>query len=196
MAHPMGQEFHYGGPGFQVVGAVVEAVTGQTWEEAFQARLARPLGMKNSHWTHMTFSEIKPALSETRNPVLQGGMVSTADDYFRFLKMLSGKGRYEGRRILSPTSVAMMMTDQTQAAKINQPGGPSLLPNAHYGLGNWCESWDKKARCTRSSSLGAFATYPWLDQKTGHYGLIFMNRQVDAFAVWPETLAVQAALTK
>ncbi len=194
MAHPRGAEFHYGGPGFQIVGAVVEAVTGKSWEQEFQTRIARPLGMKNSHWTHMQFGPTPP-VAETRNPVLQGGMVSTADDYFRFLTMLSQKGRYGGQRVLSAKSVAMMMTDQTQTAKMNQTGAV-VLQDAHYALGNWCETWDAKARCTRSSSLGAFATYPWLDQKTGRYGLIFMFRTDDAFAVWPEIMAVQAALTK
>lgn len=195
MSTPLGAEFNYGGPGFQVAGAVVEAVTGQAWEDVFQSRIARPLGMKNSHWTHLTFSEPKPPISETRNPVLQGGMVSTADDYVRFLKMLSQKGRFEGRKILSAKSVAAMMVDQTRIVKMNQTGAV-VLKDSHYALGNWCEAWDKKARCTRSSSLGAFATYPWLDQKTGHYGLIFTFRQQDAFAVWPEIQAVQAALTK
>jgi CubicO group peptidase (beta-lactamase class C family) len=193
MAHSRGAEFHYGGPGFQIAGAVVEAVTGNSWENEFQARIARPLGMKNSHWTHMQFGPTPP-VAETRNPVLQGGMVSTADDYFRFLKMLSQKGRYEGRRILSAKSVAVIMTDQTQTAKMNQTGAVVLL-GAHYSLGNWCESWGRKALCNRSSSLGAFATYPWLDRKTGKHGLIFMFRQQDAFAVWPEIQAVQAALT-
>jgi CubicO group peptidase (beta-lactamase class C family) len=195
MAHARGAEFHYGGPGFQLVGAVVEAVTGHTWEEEYQSRIARPLGMKSSHWTHMKFGAPPPPAAETRNPVLQGGLVSTADDYFRFLKMLAQKGRFDGRRILSAKSVAMMMTDQTQSAKMNQTGAV-VLQNAHYSLGNWCETWDAKARCTRSSSLGAFATYPWLDQKTGRYGLIFMFRTEDAFAVWPEIQAVQTALTQ
>jgi CubicO group peptidase (beta-lactamase class C family) len=193
MAHPRGAEFHYGGPGFQVAGAVVEAVTGKTWEEEFQSRIAHPLGMKSSHWTHMQFGPTPP-IDETRNPVLQGGMVSTASDYARFLKMLSHRGRYEGRRILSAKAVAEMMNDQTSKAKMNQTGAV-VLQDAHYSLGSWCEIWDSKGRCSRSSSLGAFATYPWLDQRSGQYGIIFMNRQQDSFAVWPEIQAAQTALT-
>jgi CubicO group peptidase (beta-lactamase class C family) len=195
MAHRPGSEFHYGGPGFQVVGAVVEATTGQRWEEVFQDRIARPLGMKNSFWMHLKLGEITPPVAETRNPILQGGMVSTADDYVRFLKMLNQKGRYAGRRILSANAVAEMMTDQTRDAKMNQTGAV-VLRDAHYSLGNWCEIWDRKGRCTRSSSLGAFATYPWLDLPSGQYGLIFMNRQQDSFAVWPEIQTIQSALTQ
>lgn len=187
-----GAVFNYGGPGFQVAGAVVEAVTGQSWEEVFRSRIARPLGMTDTWWGHLKFGEAIPPAAETRNPVLQGGAIGTADDYIRFLKMLSQKGEYEGRRVLSEQAVLEMMTDQTAAAKM-LPTNAALLENAHYGLGNWCETWDANARCTRSSSIGAFGTYPWVDLPTGRYGLVFINRQADAFAVWPEILAVQAA---
>lgn len=192
LATSPGAVFNYGGPGFQVAGAVVEAVTGQSWAEVFRSRIAAPLGMTGTEWAHLKFGEAIPPAAETRNPVLQGGAIGPADDYVRFLKMLSQKGLYEGRRVLSEKAVAEMMTDQTAGAKI-LPTNAALLENAHYGLGNWCERWDAKARCTRSSSIGAFGTYPWVDLPTGRYGLVFINRQADAFAVWPEILAVQAA---
>lgn len=192
LATTPGVVFNYGGPGFQVAGAVAEAVTGQTWEEVFQSRIARPLGMTGTQWAHLKFGDAIPPAAETRNPVLQGGAIGTADDYVRFVKMLSQKGQYEGRRVLSEKAVAEMMTDQTAAAKM-LPTNAALLEKAHYGLGNWCETWDAKGHCTRSSSIGAFGTYPWVDMPTGRYGLVFINRQTDSFAVWPEVLAVQAA---
>lgn len=189
-----GAVFNYGGPGFQVAGAVVEAVTGQAWEEVFQSRIARPLGMSATVWTHLKLGEATPPAAETRNPLLQGGAISTADDYVRFLEMLAGKGIYKGSRVLSEQAVTEMMRDQTPAAKM-LPTNAALLESAHYGLGNWCETWDVQGRCTRSSSIGAFGTYPWVDLPTGRFGLVFINRQTDAFAVWPEILAVQAEVT-
>ncbi|MFM6853766.1 MAG: serine hydrolase domain-containing protein, partial [Sphingopyxis sp.] len=106
---PPGAQFTYGGPGFQIVGAVVEAVTGQRWAAAFQQRIAQPLGMQSMQWTHLQFGAPTPPAAQTRNPVLQGGAVSTAEDYRRFLAMLAGGGVYDGRRILSAAAVTTML---------------------------------------------------------------------------------------
>mgnify|MGYP001814654102 CR=1 FL=1 len=40
-----------------------------------------------------------------------GGLVSTADDYMRFARMLLGGGQLEGRRVLSPKTVDLMMAN-------------------------------------------------------------------------------------
>ncbi len=189
-----GTDFRYGAPGFQVAGAVVEAVTGQRWEEAFQSRIGHPLGMRDTYWTHMTLGAAPPPPAETNNPTLQGGAVSTADDYMRFLKMLAQKGSFDGRQVISPAAVAEMLSDQTANATMH-PTGAALLVDAHYSLGNWCEVWDAAHHCTRSSSIGAFGAYPWLDSTTGRYGFLFLYQPKDAFAVWPEMMTLQAALT-
>lgn len=188
-----GREFKYGAPGFQVAGAVVESVTGKRWEDVFQERIARPLGMQRTYWTFLKMGASPPPPAETSNPTLQGGAVSTADDYMRFLRMIAQKGMYEGRQILSANSVAEMLHDQTSDALMH-PTGVALLRDAHYSLGNWCETWDAMHRCTRSSSIGAFGTYPWLDQAEGRYGIVFIYKPQDAFSVWPETQAIQAGL--
>lgn len=190
-----GTDFRYGAPGFQVAGAVVEAVTGQRWEEVFQSRIGRPLGMKDTYWTYMKFGAAPPPPAETNNPTLQGGAVSTADDYMRFLKMLAQKGSFDGRQVLSAAAVAEMLSDQTVNATMH-PTGASLLVDAHYSLGNWCEAWDAAHHCTRSSSIGAFGAYPWVDGTSGRYGFLFLYKPKDAFAVWPEMMALQEALTE
>lgn len=93
-----GSTFAYGGPGFQVAGAVVEAVTGQTWAEVFRQAIAEPLGMTRTYWHHLRLNRIEPLpLSETRNPILQGGAISTAADLMRFMGMLSEGGVWGGR---------------------------------------------------------------------------------------------------
>lgn len=190
LAYPPGSRFQYGGPGFQIVGAVAEAVTGQRWEEVFQSRIARPLGMKRTYWAHLSFDPGPwvPA-EETLNPVLQGGAVSTVDDYMALLTMLVQNGRYQGRRVLSAKSIAEMHRNQTLNADMGPPD--AVLPEAGYGLGNWCETWDAQASCTRVSSLGAFGTYPWIDKASGLYGITFMRH--DMFKVWGDLKAAQAA---
>ena len=194
LAQAPGTTFVYGGPGFQVAGAVVEAATGQSWEEVFQSRIARPLGMKDTHWAYLDLSTGTPVLIEdSRNPILQGGVKSTAEDYMHFLEMLAGGGSYRGKVILSRSAVQAMHTDQTAKATMT-PTGAALLENAHYGLGNWCELWDDQGRCARDSSVGAWGVYPWIDHKSGVYGIFFAFVPKDAFRVWPEMQALQAAL--
>lgn len=88
-----GEVFAYGAPGFQVAGAVVEAATGKRWAQVFQEKIAGPLGMTKTYWTHLRLdSEEELPVAETLNPVLQGGAVSTARDYLRFLSMIAQQG--------------------------------------------------------------------------------------------------------
>lgn len=130
-------------------------------------------------------------VSETTNPVLQGGAVSTADDYMRFLGMLHHGGILDGRRVLSEHSVDEMLRDQLVGTTL-LPTDSVVLADSHYGLGNWCEQWDERGRGTRNSSLGAFGTYPWCDRTSGLHGLFFMYETDDAFRVWPRIEAIQA----
>jgi CubicO group peptidase (beta-lactamase class C family) len=151
----------------------VEAVTGERWASLFDERIARPLGMRHTHWEHLPARGVSP--EQTRNPLLQGGVVTTADDYMRFLTMLAQHGRYDGRQILSAQAVDAMESVQTLGKPMAY-----LPPGAHndgvqYALGNWCERWTKAGDCTLVSSPGAFGTYPWIDRTTGVYGIFFVR---------------------
>ncbi|HEY8288001.1 MAG TPA: serine hydrolase domain-containing protein [Acetobacteraceae bacterium] len=119
---PPGTVFRYGGPGFQVAGAAVEAVTHRRWAQLFDERIARPLGMTHTHWEHLPSHGV-PA-EQTSNPLLQGGVVTTADDYMRFLTVLAQHGSVDGRRILSARVIEEMETAQT----IGKP--KAYLPHA------------------------------------------------------------------
>ncbi|HEX2464304.1 MAG TPA: serine hydrolase domain-containing protein, partial [Thermoanaerobaculia bacterium] len=79
LAHPPGAMFDYGGAGFQLSGAVAQAVTGKRWEELFQERIARPLGMTSSRYGHPA-PELESAVG-IQNPNLQAGLFTNAADY-------------------------------------------------------------------------------------------------------------------
>ena len=66
-----GKVFSYGGVGFEVAGRIIEVVTRQSFEDAFEARLARPLGM-----TRTRFDEYEG--QRFRHPQPAGSAVSTA----------------------------------------------------------------------------------------------------------------------
>jgi CubicO group peptidase (beta-lactamase class C family) len=65
-----------------------------------------------------------------------GGLVSTADDYLAFGRMLLAGGRHGGERILSGASVALMTTDQlTPAQKAISGLHPGQFDNRGWGFG-------------------------------------------------------------
>jgi CubicO group peptidase (beta-lactamase class C family) len=172
---PPGTVFKYGGPGFQVAGAAVEAVTGKRWAQLFDERIARPAGMRHTYWIHLPTRGATPA--QTHNPLLQGGVVTTAEDYMRFLTLLAQGGRIGNRRVLSQQAVETMETVQTLGKPMSYvPSGArggARPESAQYALGNWCESWDAAGRCRLVSSPGAFGTFPWIDRGSGLYGIFF-----------------------
>ncbi len=174
---PPGSVFKYGGPGFQIAGALVELVTGKRWADLFDERISKPLGMHRTYWVHLPDSGVPP--KETRNPLLQGGVVTTAQDYMCFLTMLAQRGEYGGSRILSVQAVETMETVQTLGKSMGyKPPGARAGKNLQYALGNWCETWSAEGRCRLVSSSGAFGTYPWIDWESGLYGIFFTRTRL------------------
>tara|TARA_R110002020_G_scaffold184947_2_gene382327 strand:+ start:41285 stop:42487 length:1203 start_codon:yes stop_codon:yes gene_type:complete len=206
---PPGTVFKYGSGAMQIAGALVEQITGQRWEAVFQERLAGPLGMTRSWWTHPLHPRLDPG--DVTNPILQGGLVTTAADYGRFLTMLANGGVHGGSRILSERAVEQMETLQTAEVELaycprgcagwshsgqvvrpgltaaerhngGQPAGGHLYAVEGYALGNWCERADRSGRCTLVSSPGALGTWPWIDRHSGVYGIFVMRHRYSRVA--------------
>lgn len=176
---PPGAVFKYGGPSLQVAGALAERTTGKSWAALFREKLAEPLGLTHSYWTNVLEPNLDPAL--VANPNLQAGLVTTAEDYSMFLTMIAENGSYGGRQILSPTAVETLEKAQTLNATFGYlpPGVPNKV---HYALGNWCETVATDGACTLVSSPGAYGTYPWIDRKSGLYGVFFMRYRLPLVA--------------
>ena len=68
-------------------------------------------------------------------PIASGGLVSTADDWLRFGRMMLGGGTLDGVRVLSPASVAAMTGDRVPAeVKARSPFGPGFWEVGGWGL--------------------------------------------------------------
>jgi CubicO group peptidase (beta-lactamase class C family) len=74
------------------------------------------------------------------------GLLSTAEDYARFLLMLQGGGKLGDTRILSPKSVELMTVDHV--GDLYNPGG--------FGLGFWVTE-----RLGRNGQPGSVGSYGW-----------------------------------
>lgn len=172
LTDPPGTAFRYGGPSLQVAGALVEQATGKPWAQLFQERIAGPLGLKHTYWGNPLMPGLKP--EEVRNPNLQAGVYTTAEDYAAFLGMLAGRGAVNGVRVLSEKAVDQLETIQTaHVTMAYKPPGAADLDA--YALANWCETVEASGRCRMVSSPGAFGTWPWIDRDTGLYGVFFLR---------------------
>jgi len=143
--------------GSDVLGILISRATGQSLESFFRERIFGPLGMDDTGFTVPEekldrLADCYQADPETGNlevfdavddslwsrlPIFEsaaGGLASTVDDYLAFCKMLLGKGRYGGERILSRPSVELMTTDHLTS---EQRSGQDVLlqPGTGWGFG-------------------------------------------------------------
>jgi CubicO group peptidase (beta-lactamase class C family) len=133
-----------------VLGRLVEVVSGKSLYEFEKDNLLAPLGMTDTAFDATDpsrrdrvaepFSDdrsfgVDVSMNDPRQPQHWqsggGGMVSTAEDYARFLQMLLAGGTLDGHRYLSPQTVAFMTADQLGSVK----PGPYYLPGPGYGFG-------------------------------------------------------------
>lgn len=156
-----GTVFHYSNVGLQIAGAVIEKISGRSFETLFAERIARPLDMKNTD-----FGKGPVALPA-------GGAKSTPNDYMNFLVMILNKGTFRGKRILSEQSVDQMQLNRvTKDVKIGY--SPSEAKDFGYGYGEWImETSSPNHATTAVTSPGLFGSFPVVDNKN-HYVAFLM----------------------
>ncbi|MGD0382019.1 MAG: serine hydrolase domain-containing protein [Thermoguttaceae bacterium] len=171
-----GERFDYGGLAMQVAGRMAEVAAGKDWETLFQERIARPLGMTNTHF-------IPVDQGGGHSPMLGGGARSILRDYANFLAMIANNGLFKGKRVLSEKAVAEMQADQIRGALVK--GGEfvqrvrGLKHNGVYGLGEWREQLDQRGNAVLLSSPSWAGAYPWIDKTIGVYGFFIAHVDVE-----------------
>ena len=168
------------GAGFDTLGRIVEITSAQPLDTFLRQRVFEPLGMKD-----VTFSPT-PALEprlvtaylfdpggrarKDSNPNRMqsnvyfsggGGLVATAEDYAKFAQMLLNGGELNGRRLLSPRTVAYM-------ASVHAPDTlPGRTSGEGYGLSvrvvNNAAASGARVSDGSFGWSGAFGTHFWVD---------------------------------
>jgi CubicO group peptidase (beta-lactamase class C family) len=128
-----------GQAGFDVLCRIVEVASGQTYDKFLQERLLGPLNMPDTGFFApankaarvVTMSESTPnglrTVARTDSTVYfsgAGGMMSTAEDYLQFAQMMLNGGELNGRRYLSPQTMALMTSNHTGDMVNGQFGRP------------------------------------------------------------------------
>jgi CubicO group peptidase (beta-lactamase class C family) len=150
LAHQPGTTFEYG-LSVDVLGRVIEAITGKPLGEFLNERIFVPLGMKDSAFivpkdkldrlaqpfaidpATKTPAGLLDVTVPQKNDAGGAGGVGTAVDYARFLQMMLNGGQLDGVRFLSRTTVNYMTSDHLGEAKSS--GSVALLPGMGFGLG-------------------------------------------------------------
>lgn len=115
---------------------LVQKLSGQPFEEYVRQHVFEPLGMRDTAWTQPEdrFPRLARAYVKGPDGILQrksdedlrrmnfdparkltrggAGLVSSIDDYMRFARMLLNRGTLDGVRILKPSTVKMMATNE------------------------------------------------------------------------------------
>jgi CubicO group peptidase (beta-lactamase class C family) len=167
-----------------VLGFMIERVTGLTLANYLQTRILGPLGMKDTAFQVEPAKQTRLAESfaddqntagqlhwtgvrATRKRLSGGaGLVSTAGDYLRFAQMLLNGGTLDGTQILSRKTVEYMTSDHLGGIR-----GPAYLPGAGYGFGLGFAVRLASGEANTPGSPGDYnwggwgGTYFWVDPK-------------------------------
>jgi CubicO group peptidase (beta-lactamase class C family) len=192
LAHQPGEKFTYG-LNSDLLGCLVEVISGETLEQYFHKHIFEPLGMKDTYFNlpaekanrlagvyteneqkqvipwGPTFRNINPNYPLAKKTYFSGGagLSSTAFDYAIFLQMLLNKGKYNGQQIIGRRTAELMVSPQLN---------PGLMGNDNFGLGFQIQS--EKSANLKMRSKGSFSwggyygTTYWADPKENMVVLI------------------------
>jgi len=168
-----GERWEYG-VSTDVLGRVVEIVSGKTLGEFLNERIFTPLGMTDTAfyvaadklnraaqpWQMPEAPPMTARFDVAQKPRFEsggGGLTSTIDDYLRFAIMVADGGEFAGKRLLGSKTVEFMTADHTGA----RPGRP---PGLGFGLG-----FEVRTSVGDSGLPGSLGEYGW----AGNAGTLF-----------------------
>ena len=193
-----GTRWMYSNTGIAVLGRIIEVRSGMSFEKFLETRIFQPLGMTDTHVFLPAEKRARLAPVYTvkdgrlvkAGPDILGGdplkfregakysgpehsLHSTAWDLAQFYQMMLNGGQWNGKRLLSPASVAMM----TQVHTGNLTAGHN--PGTGFGL-TWEVTKDPAGTLTGQSigtfgHGGAFGTYGWVDPQKQLVGVYLMQ---------------------
>tara|TARA_B100000780_G_scaffold276900_1_gene246433 strand:- start:863 stop:1960 length:1098 start_codon:yes stop_codon:yes gene_type:complete len=173
-----------------IVGYLIECVTGQQFDEFLYQNIFEPLDMTTTGFCvaaekrhlvvslaqandmyHPMDTGYRESPFEVATPIIErpkfisggGGLFSTVNDYLHFMQMLEAQGKWHGEQVIRSQTLRLMLTDQL-------PIGVSLnfpmwrLPGVGYGLGFALKEAQLGASGRRASYFwgGMAGTHSWV----------------------------------
>lgn len=203
LVHEPGEKFTYG-LNSDVLGYLVEVLSGKSLDTFLKERIFEPLGMKDTYFYLPEDKKSRLAILYTQDkegntikaenrpdfntdyPKENGtfyaggaGLSSTAYDYAIFLQTFLNGGQYNGKRILSPAVVNLMI--QNQIGDVN-------MGNKKFGLGFAITTEKEAARIPVPAGSfdwgGIFGTTYWADPKDKIVALLMTQKYPSS--IWGE----------
>ncbi|OWW20669.1 serine hydrolase domain-containing protein [Noviherbaspirillum denitrificans] len=181
-----------------VLGVLLERVSGMPLDALLEERILGPLGMKDSgFWVdesrHHRLAEafatdpVNGTAVKLNQPRRKpnflgggGGMMSTLHDYFRFAQMLANGGELDGVRLLSRKTLALMTSDHLADLPLAR-SGLSYLPGPGYGFGLGFSVRTHPGGAVMPGSVGDYSwsglagTYFWIDPAEDMLAIFMMQ---------------------
>jgi CubicO group peptidase (beta-lactamase class C family) len=135
-----GTAFEYSNANYATLGAIVAAISGQSYEQYVKDHIFAPLDMQNSFmyrdearqhgmaagYTHLFGMPTAIELPDLRGGVAAGGVIASAEDMGHYLSALLNEGRYKDNAILSPQALAQLW---------QRPPSKAGEDTSDYGMG-------------------------------------------------------------
>ena len=176
LSFPPGERFHYS-HATDVLGFIIGRITGTTFQDFLQQRIFGPLGMVDTDFWCPPEKRARMArlyridpetdkLEDVSFPDLDaqpafcgggGGLISTADDYLKFARLMLNKGELDGVRLIREDTHALMTANRLTPAQREVPfmGIPFWLGQG-FGLGVSVITDPEKQAWMGAGSEGAF----------------------------------------
>jgi CubicO group peptidase (beta-lactamase class C family) len=193
LKHHPGEKFTYG-LNNDVLGYLVEVLSGMSFDEFLKKRIFDPLGMKDTYFylpkekhsrlvnlyefkndrmvkvAGTVYDKVNPDYPLHEGKYFSGGagLSSTVEDYAKFLQLFLNKGEFNGVRLLGRKTVELMLTNQLQPPLTNKAG-------LGFGLETAENDFQSPYSIGTFSWGGAFNTQYWADPKEKLIGVIYTN---------------------
>lgn len=190
-----------------VIGRIVEIISGKPLDSFFKERIFEPLGMTDTDFFVPPEKEHRLAALyghqpneaglkrlEDQTPRQRpltlwggGGLVSTLGDYSRFTRMLTNGGILDGVRLLSPHTVRLFTLNQAPEAALPYGFVENDLYHAGYGYSLGTRVLMDVARSGLAGSVGefgwdgAYSTYFWVDRAEALCGVLMTQHAPNAY---------------
>lgn len=192
LSHQPGEKFTYG-LNVDVLGYLVEVLSGESLDQYFHKHIFEPLGMNDTYFyipaskrdrLVKVISEdeshhlVNSGIDFVQYPTVEGtyysggaGLSSTVKDYAIFLQMMLNGGEYNGKKLLARHTVQLMTSNQI---------GDLNVEKDKFGLGFEVTTTAGQAVLGMSEGSfawgGYFATTYWADPKEKIVGLLFIQQ--------------------
>lgn len=156
LSRPPNTTMSYSDAGFNLLGEIIEAASGQSAPEFIHEHVLQPLRMTDTYFpvpeaekarvvvmpSDLPLYQYYQLYLQAGTPVASSGAFGTGRDLAVFGQMFLNGGSYGGSRVLSPASVGAMTRNQTPG--IPAVFGDESFPESEWGLG-WGVHYTKKA---------------------------------------------------